>query len=241
MSDIGTMQINQPAVDDWLLHRSYYGIQDMSGHQVSYGYQLQNDHYSQSHTTHPYDNSLDARYSDFDDGRSDTMPMNMSQYGFPPISEASAPEDNHTVKRPADPWDWPTSGVKNVAIQDNLYSPELCKDTTSLKLSPSVVRPGAQTTPISKGLDDLLSSKVIASIGLTDLIPDPPTELVDPPSDDMLPNDKTMVPQRRNLRDPNHLYMPRWIRGDGKKREGWCGACRPGKWLSLKRSTYWCT
>ncbi|KEQ73678.1 hypothetical protein M436DRAFT_44654 [Aureobasidium namibiae CBS 147.97] len=47
------------------------------------------------------------------------------------------------------------------------------------------------------------------------------------------------MPQRRNLKDPNHLYMPRWIRGDGKQREGWCGACRPGKWLSLKRSTYW--
>ena len=35
------------------------------------------------------------------------------------------------------------------------------------------------------------------------------------------------------------LYTPRWIRGHGKDREGWCGICKPGKWLILKTSAFW--
>ncbi|KAK0627156.1 hypothetical protein B0T14DRAFT_409681, partial [Immersiella caudata] len=34
------------------------------------------------------------------------------------------------------------------------------------------------------------------------------------------------------------LYTPQWIRGHGNNREGWCGFCKPGKWLSM-RSGFW--
>jgi hypothetical protein len=35
------------------------------------------------------------------------------------------------------------------------------------------------------------------------------------------------------------LYTPKWVRGHGNKREGWCGICKPGRWLVLKNSAYW--
>lgn len=62
---------------------------------------------------------------------------------------------------------------------------------------------------------------------------------IDPPVSDMSPTDSDMMPCQTHLKNPDHLYMPLWIRGSGKEREGWCGACRPGVWLSLKKSTYW--
>lgn len=62
---------------------------------------------------------------------------------------------------------------------------------------------------------------------------------IDPSDIDMSPADIDMTPSQTHSKNPDHLYMPRWTRGNGKSREGWCGICRPGLWLSLKRSTYW--
>ena len=35
------------------------------------------------------------------------------------------------------------------------------------------------------------------------------------------------------------LYTPTFVRKEGKAREGWCGLCRPGRWLVLKNSAFW--
>ncbi|KAB2571783.1 Conserved fungal protein [Lasiodiplodia theobromae] len=61
----------------------------------------------------------------------------------------------------------------------------------------------------------------------------------DPPPEDFNPSDPDMVPKEQELRFEGDLYTPRWVRGHGNKREGWCGLCKPGRWLVLKNSAYW--
>ncbi|EEH04967.1 conserved hypothetical protein [Histoplasma capsulatum G186AR] len=60
-----------------------------------------------------------------------------------------------------------------------------------------------------------------------------------PPPEDMMPSDPSMTPHEQELRFENDLYTPKWVRGHGNKREGWCGICKPGRWLVLKNSAFW--
>jgi hypothetical protein len=60
-----------------------------------------------------------------------------------------------------------------------------------------------------------------------------------PPESDMNPEDPDMMPHEQELRFPGDMYTPRWVRGHGNKREGWCGLCKPGRWLVLKNSAFW--
>lgn len=64
------------------------------------------------------------------------------------------------------------------------------------------------------------------------------TLIVDPPDADMEPTDAQSMPRKQDLKHPDNLYLPKWVRGHGRGREAWCGdGCQ--RWLSLKRSTYW--
>lgn len=47
------------------------------------------------------------------------------------------------------------------------------------------------------------------------------------------------IRQDEKLRFPADLYTPRWVRGDGPAREGFCSLCEEGTWLQLKTSQYW--
>ncbi|KAF2488786.1 hypothetical protein BU16DRAFT_544945 [Lophium mytilinum] len=60
-----------------------------------------------------------------------------------------------------------------------------------------------------------------------------------PPEADMHPSDVDLTPHEQDLRFGGDLYTPRWVRGHGNKREGWCGLCKPGRWLVLKNSAFW--
>jgi hypothetical protein len=60
-----------------------------------------------------------------------------------------------------------------------------------------------------------------------------------PPESDMNPSNPDLVPHEQDLRFGGDLYTPRWVRGHGNKREGWCGLCKPGRWLVLKNSAFW--
>lgn len=60
-----------------------------------------------------------------------------------------------------------------------------------------------------------------------------------PPEEDMNPSDPDLVPHEQDLRFDGDLYTPQWVRGHGNKREGWCGICKPGRWLVLKNSAFW--
>jgi Domain of unknown function (DUF4451) len=78
-------------------------------------------------------------------------------------------------------------------------------------------------------------------------------EPIPPPPEDMNPSDPDLVPHEQDLRFEGDLYTPRWVRGHGNKREGWCGLCRvpstsggdgknstsTGRWLVLKNSAFW--
>lgn len=64
-------------------------------------------------------------------------------------------------------------------------------------------------------------------------------EQVPPPAEDMNPSDPDLIPHEQELRFEGDLYTPRWVRGHGNKREGWCGICKPGRWLVLKNSAFW--
>jgi hypothetical protein len=64
-------------------------------------------------------------------------------------------------------------------------------------------------------------------------------EQVPPPPEDMNPSDPDLMPHEQELRFDGDLYTPRWVRGHGNKREGWCGICKPGRWLVLKNSAFW--
>lgn len=60
-----------------------------------------------------------------------------------------------------------------------------------------------------------------------------------PPPEDMNPADPEMTPYEQDVRFEGDLYTPMLVRGHGNKREGWCGMCKPGRWLVLKNSAYW--
>lgn len=72
-----------------------------------------------------------------------------------------------------------------------------------------------------------------------DLYPALHEEPAPPPPEDMNPSDPDMVPYEQELRFEGDMYTPKWVRGHGNKREGWCGICKPGRWLVLKNSAYW--
>ncbi|CAG1996280.1 unnamed protein product [Fusarium graminearum] len=101
---------------------------------------------------------------------------------------------------------------------------------------------------LSHGLFRMLQSNGDASClsgHYTDLS-DPPDlyaalheEQIPPPAEDMNPEDPDMIPREQELRFEGDLYTPRWVRGHGNKREGWCGICKPGRWLVLKNSAFW--
>ena len=60
-----------------------------------------------------------------------------------------------------------------------------------------------------------------------------------PSEEDMKPEDPDMEPSEQELRFEGDLYTPRFVRGHGNKREGYCGLCKPGRWLVLKNSAFW--
>jgi hypothetical protein len=51
--------------------------------------------------------------------------------------------------------------------------------------------------------------------------------------------DEADLPRAQELRFEGDLYTPKYVRGHGNKREGWCGICKPGRWLVLKNSAFW--
>lgn len=62
-----------------------------------------------------------------------------------------------------------------------------------------------------------------------------------PPLESYLHIDPIKRPRRQDekLRFPGDLYTPRWVRGEGTGREGWCSLCDVGSWMQLKTSQYW--
>ncbi|KAL8917489.1 MAG: hypothetical protein Q9172_005824 [Xanthocarpia lactea] len=51
--------------------------------------------------------------------------------------------------------------------------------------------------------------------------------------------EESQMPRAQELRFEGDMYTPKYVRGHGNKREGWCGTCKPGRWLVLKNSAFW--
>lgn len=250
--------IEQPRSDTWFPRHSYHSSQDMLNRSAAWNPPPIHPDYSDAHRneychsiqSQPSFNSgnTDTQYSDMSESQFENTrtPMNTFDYSSTSANEAQVnyygPENNNGV------WEWSRpSPVRTESHVDNVlpetsHTPATVNRASSHNPNSYISRVDTWS-PRSSSLWDIDGNASHEASNYTvpaDLVPSPPTKLLDPPPEDMDPSDKAMIPQKRNLKDPNHLYMPRWIRGDGKQREGWCGACRPGKWLSLKRSTYWC-
>ena len=62
-------------------------------------------------------------------------------------------------------------------------------------------------------------------------------EPASPPAEDMVCETEADIPRSQELRFDGDLYTPKYVRGHGNKREGWCGIC--SRWLVLKNSAFW--
>lgn len=141
-----------------------------------------------------------------------------------------------------------TTPTQNILYSQNntTFQP----NTSTLYTQPDQPYPLEVPRPLpSQGLFRLLQSNADHHGGCSSHfadLSDPPDlysslheEASNPPESDMNPSDPDLIPHEQDLRFVGDLYTPRWVRGHGNKREGWCGLCKPGRWLVLKNSAFW--
>ena len=112
------------------------------------------------------------------------------------------------------------TGCASMAIESE-SSPEL-PDT-------SVVAEALERNNCYRPLDTTSMPNLSASFHEFSLTPPPPSPNGSP----------SLKPLQQCPRFPGDLYTPTFVRKEGKAREGWCGLCRPGRWLVLKNSAFW--
>ncbi|KAF1994711.1 hypothetical protein P154DRAFT_366872 [Amniculicola lignicola CBS 123094] len=149
---------------------------------------------------------------------------------------------------------YPTSTLNNFQLhsQNVLYSSPHPLQSSNPTMFASPDQPYHLEVPRplpSQGLFRLLQSNADRHGGCASHfadLSDPPDlysslheEASNPPESDMNPSDPDLIPHEQDLRFAGDLYTPRWVRGHGNKREGWCGLCKPGRWLVLKNSAFW--
>ncbi|KAF1958439.1 hypothetical protein CC80DRAFT_409106 [Byssothecium circinans] len=174
-----------------------------------------------------------------------TRPLSQVQDRFAPYGPRLNP--HHSM--PAYPSSMSNFGIPN---QNVLYSQTHPLQSSNPTLFSSQDHPFRLEVPRpipSQGLFRLLQSNADRHGGCASHfadLSDPPDlysslheEPCDPPESDMNPSDPDLVPHEQDLRFAGDMYTPRWVRGHGNKREGWCGLCKPGRWLVLKNSAFW--
>ena len=149
---------------------------------------------------------------------------------------------------------YPPSALSNFQLQTQnvLYSQPHPLQSSNPALFASPDQPFSLEVPRplpSQGLFRLLQSNADRHSGCSSHfadLSDPPDlysslhgEPSNPSESDMHPSDPDLTPHEQDLRFGGDLYTPRWVRGHGNKREGWCGLCKPGRWLVLKNSAFW--
>lgn len=60
-----------------------------------------------------------------------------------------------------------------------------------------------------------------------------------PPDADFNTADEALIPREQKTRFADDVYTPKWIRGKGANKEGYCSICPTGQWLRLKTSAFW--
>ena len=108
-----------------------------------------------------------------------------------------------------------------MAFAEASYSAQNSEDTASPALHANLL-PATQPNNSPSGHREPFPPDLFASLNVDPLTP-PTSEKV----------------RHRSLRFSTDLYTPAYVRNHGIEREGWCGICRPGRWLVLKNSAYW--
>ena len=152
---------------------------------------------------------------------------------------------NHNFATMAGDFDAAQAPAQNLLFPQ----PTLPSSTPTLFSTPDSHFPEAPRPLPSQGLFRLLQSNSDRLTGCASHfadLSDPPDlyaslheEPCNPPESDMNPSDPDLIPHEQDLRFTGDMYTPRWVRGHGNKREGWCGLCKPGRWLVLKNSAFW--
>lgn len=139
------------------------------------------------------------------------------------------------------------------SVNSSLFCSETHLEHSLILLpSPCHIRgcqPHSSSDPSSSGMPSVLTSNCQVEYRHEGRAPDSsgPPDLFGalreghllPPDKDMNPVDRDLTPRKQELHFDGDIYTPRFVRGRGNKREGWCGICRPGRWLVLKNSGYW--
>jgi hypothetical protein len=115
-----------------------------------------------------------------------------------------------------------------------LFPQSQAQSSTSLYNSPSAPSPSGLFSQFQEPLatSPSFSPPPNLQVGLDEEILEPSPEETDPSS-------SGLACRRQTPRFEHDLYTPTWVRGSGNQMEGWCGICKPGKWLVMKNSAYW--
>lgn len=68
-------------------------------------------------------------------------------------------------------------------------------------------------------------------------LPEQPSRPTSPPSEELSPAEG--IAPTQNPVSPYDAYTPKYKRGTKGQLEGFCGLCKPGRWLNMKNSRYW--
>ena len=68
-------------------------------------------------------------------------------------------------------------------------------------------------------------------------LPEQPSRPISPPPEELSPTEGPAPTQ--NPVSPYDAYTPKYKRGTKGQLEGFCGLCKPGRWLNMKNSRYW--
>lgn len=141
------------------------------------------------------------------------------------------------------------SNSASVAFADGNLVPTVCPSLTTIDHCDFATNPS--NNPLTTGghglsLSELYSAETLPVTGESSpsqrsRAPNFFSDLTFPPLFPPAESTSTALPKLRHQdpRFPNDLYTPRYTRNQGPLREGWCGFCRPGRWLVLKNSAFW--
>lgn len=90
----------------------------------------------------------------------------------------------------------------------------------------------------------VIQPKILSPLSTLSVPREPPLDLPEqssrpssPPPQDLFPLDS--VAPTQNPVSPYDAYTPKYKRGTKGQLEGFCGLCKPGRWLNMKNSRYW--
>lgn len=141
------------------------------------------------------------------------------------------------------------SNSASVAFADDNLVPTVYPSLTTIQHCDFLTNPSNRpltTSGHGLGSSELYSAKALPVTGESSpsqrsRLPNLFSDLIFPPLSPPTESSSTVLPKlcHQDPRFPNDLYTPRYTRYQGPLREGWCGFCRPGRWLVLKNSAFW--